>query len=185
MAHRDYDVRVSGRPYRLRVREGQDGTLEVRVGGRALIVRPSGESLEVEVGGRRYHVAISSQQGQRLRVSVAGRSFEVEVAPLRPAGTAERAPVAAPQARRAPVGRAPSASRARVVKGAITSPMPGKVVALKVKPGDKVRKGDVLLVIEAMKMENEIKAPRDGIVREVLVSEGSSVSTGQPLLALD
>ncbi|RLI10274.1 hypothetical protein DRO33_05730 [Candidatus Bathyarchaeota archaeon] len=70
-------------------------------------------------------------------------------------------------------------------KGAIISPIPGRVVALKVRPGDKVRKGDVLLIIEAMKMENEIRAPRDGTVKELLVSEGSSVSTGQPLLVLD
>ena len=65
------------------------------------------------------------------------------------------------------------------------SPMPGKVVALKVRPGDEVKEGDTLLVIEAMKMENEIKAPRDGRVREVLVQEGATVSTGQPLVVLD
>jgi len=71
------------------------------------------------------------------------------------------------------------------VRGAITSPIPGRVVALKVKAGDRVREGDVLLVIEAMKMENEIRAPRDGRVKEVMVQEGSSVSVGQPLLVLD
>jgi 3-methylcrotonyl-CoA carboxylase alpha subunit len=63
--------------------------------------------------------------------------------------------------------------------------MPGKVIAIKVAEGDAVRKGDELVVVEAMKMENELRAGRAGIVREVLVAEGASVEAGTPLLVIE
>ena len=183
LSHRDYDVRVSGRRFRLRVREGPDGALIVEGGGRSLKARRSGSTIEVEVGGRTYNVSILEfEQGSKLRVAVGGRSFDVEISPAR--RFSARLTQRTTPSPRLPRTRTPS-STARAVKGAISSPMPGKVVALKVGPGDKVKKGDVLLIIEAMKMENEIRAPRDGTVKEVFVSEGSSVSTGQPLLTLD
>jgi len=64
-------------------------------------------------------------------------------------------------------------------KGIIAASMPGKVVLLRVKAGDSVREGDVLLVLESMKMENEIASPISGIVKEVKVSEGSAVNIGE------
>lgn len=70
-------------------------------------------------------------------------------------------------------------------KNSINSPMPGAIVKLNVKPGQHVKKNDVLLVLEAMKMENEIKANRDCVVKEVLVKEKSSVDKGQVLIKLD
>ena len=70
-------------------------------------------------------------------------------------------------------------------KNSISSPMPGAIVKLNVKPGQSVKKGDVLLVLEAMKMENELKANRDCVVKEVLVKEKSSVDKGQVLIKLD
>ncbi|HDI06797.1 MAG TPA: biotin/lipoyl-binding protein [Candidatus Bathyarchaeota archaeon] len=63
--------------------------------------------------------------------------------------------------------------------------MTGKIVSVKVKEGDSVKRGDVLCVLEAMKMENEISAPRDGVVREVHVSEGSAVSEGEVLFVIE
>jgi biotin carboxyl carrier protein len=70
-------------------------------------------------------------------------------------------------------------------KNSISSPMPGAIVKLNIKPGQRVKKDDVLLVLEAMKMENEIKANRDCVVKEVLVKEKSSVDKGQVLVKLD
>jgi len=184
LSHRDYDVRIAGRPLRLRVREGPDGALIVEVGGRSLRARRLDDIIEVEADGRTYNVSILAfEKGSKLRVAVGGRSFDVEVSPVRPVKMSSSSRTISP-APRVLRPRTPSPST-RAIKGAISSPMPGKVVALKVSPGDKVRKGDVLLIIEAMKMENEIRAPRDGVVKEVFVSEGSSVSTGQPLLTLD
>ena len=70
-------------------------------------------------------------------------------------------------------------------KNIISSPMPGAIVKMNVKPEQRIKKGDVLLVLEAMKMENEIKAAKDCVVKEVLVKEKTSVEKGQVLIKLD
>jgi biotin carboxyl carrier protein len=67
----------------------------------------------------------------------------------------------------------------------IRAPMPGKITIVKVAPGDAVTSGDTLVVVEAMKMENELRAARDGRVREVLVREGQSVDAGAPLVIVE
>ena len=67
----------------------------------------------------------------------------------------------------------------------ISSPMPGAIVKMNVKPGQHIKKDDVLLVLEAMKMENEIKAAKDCVVKEVLVQEKTSVEKGQVMIKLD
>jgi biotin carboxyl carrier protein len=67
----------------------------------------------------------------------------------------------------------------------VTSPMPGKVVRMLVKPGDEVKARQALAVVEAMKMENELRAARDGRVREVSVAEGQSVDAGTVLLIVE
>ncbi|MBI1729355.1 biotin/lipoyl-binding protein [Candidatus Acetothermia bacterium] len=77
-----------------------------------------------------------------------------------------------------------SASAGKSGKEVIESHMPGLIVKINVKPGQPVRKGDGLLVIEAMKMENEIRAPQDGIIETMIVKEGQEVKGGQPLCVL-
>ncbi|HAZ21220.1 MAG TPA: pyruvate carboxylase, partial [Firmicutes bacterium] len=69
--------------------------------------------------------------------------------------------------------------------GTIAAPMPGVIVAIKVKPGQTVKRRDVLLTLEAMKMENEILAPKDGVVKEVYVQSGQSVNPQDPLIDLE
>ena len=66
----------------------------------------------------------------------------------------------------------------------ITSPLPGTVIDLKVTAGQSVKRGQILLLIEAMKMENEVLAPRDGVVSQIIASKGASVKAGAPLLTL-
>ena len=67
---------------------------------------------------------------------------------------------------------------------AVKTPMPGSILDVRVKAGDVVKKGGVMLILEAMKMENEILAPQDGTVAQVLVSKGSSVNAGDALVVL-
>ncbi len=125
-------------------------------------------------------------------VTLNGKTYEVEVehgeamlldeydavAPAR----AEPAP-AAPAAP-APAPAAPAAQKSVAPGEAVAAPMPGTIVKINVKDGDKVKSGDVLVVLEAMKMENEIMAPHDGTVAQVVTQKGAKVETGAPLVVL-
>ena len=99
--------------------------------------------------------------------------------------------VSAPKAveKSAPVASAPvaSAPQAAAKEGnvAVSAPMPGKILAMKAKEGDSVKAGDVLLVLEAMKMENDIVAPQDGVVASINVKVGDSVESGAKLASLN
>ena len=66
----------------------------------------------------------------------------------------------------------------------MTAPLPGNVLAINVKPGESVKAGQTLLLIEAMKMENEVVAPCDGVVKQLAVSKGALVATGDTLLVI-
>lgn len=105
-----------------------------------------------------------------------------------PEAPAAAAPVAAPAAAPAPVAApaaAPAPAAAAPVAGeAVTAPMPGNILKVNVTPGQAVKEGDVLVVLEAMKMENEILAPKACTVKQVLVSKGSTVDTGATLVVL-
>ena len=131
----------------------------------------------------------------KYKVTLNGRTYEVEVE----AGKAmlldeyeaivpTAAPVAAPAAAPAPVAApaaAPAPAAAAPVAGAAgTAPMPGNIRKVNVTPGQAVKEGDVLVVLEAMKMENEILAPKACTVKQVLVSKGSTVDTGATLVVL-
>lgn len=133
---------------------------------------------------------------RKFVVNVNGNSYEVEVeevggapasAPsaVRPVQTAA-APVAAatPAAAPAPAPAAPVSTGA---EGAIkiTAPMPGTILDIKVKPGDKVNKGTLVIILEAMKMENEILAPQDATVASVNVTKGQQVNSGDVMLTLN
>ena len=129
----------------------------------------------------------------KYKVTLNGRTYEVEVE----AGKAmlldeyEAIAPAAPAAAPAPVAAsaaAPAAAPAApVVTGAgdpVNAPMPGTILKVNVTANQTVKAGTVLCVLEAMKMENEIMAPKDGTVTQVLVSNGSKVDTGAPLVVL-
>ena len=125
----------------------------------------------------------------KYRVTLNDRVYEVEVElaeamllseyqTIAPATVSAEAPVEAPAAAAAPVA-------APVVAGAgdaVVAPMPGTILKVNVNNGDSVQEGQVLVVLEAMKMENEILAPKAGKVTQVVASRGSSVDTGAPLV---
>lgn len=136
---------------------------------------------------------------KKYKVTLNGRTYEVEVEAGKamlvdeyeayaPAPAAS-APASAPAAAAAPA--APAASTAPAAAPAvqaagetITAPMPGNILRIEVTNGAAVKAGQILVVLEAMKMENEILAPRDGTVAQILVQKGSTVETGSPLVVL-
>lgn len=130
---------------------------------------------------------------KKYNIKVNGISYEVEVEELGGTQTSVSSSVA-PTVSPAPVASAPATpatpaapAPAPVASGSAgslstTAPMPGTIVKVNVKPGDTVKKGDVFLVLEAMKMENDITAPQDCTVASVNVNQGASVSTGDILL---
>ncbi len=97
------------------------------------------------------------------------------------------APAAAPAAETVPVAAPALAPAAKVDLKAgesVNSPMPGNILRVEVKEGEQIKAGQLLVVLEAMKMENEILAPHDGTVAQVVVSKGTTVETGSPLIVL-
>ena len=115
---------------------------------------------------------------KKYNIVVNGTTYQVEVD--------EVGGASAPSVGVAPVATAPAAPAAAPSAGAqvISSPMPGTVLDVKVTPGQAVKSGDVLLILEAMKMENEIMAPSDGTVDTVPVAKGASVNSGDVLVTL-
>ena len=91
----------------------------------------------------------------------------------------------APAPKAAPAAPAPAAAPVAAADGCkITSPLPGNILNIKVTQGQAVKAGDVLLIIEAMKMENEVLAPQDGTVKQIATSKGAVVATGDLLLVI-
>lgn len=116
---------------------------------------------------------------KNYRITVNGTAYDVAVEELgssvAPAvSTVKPAPAVAP---------APAASSAGSI--AVTSPMPGKILAVKASVGQAVKKGDVVLILEAMKMENEVVAPEDGTIASIAVAVGSAVEAGDTLATLN
>ena len=132
----------------------------------------------------------------KYKVTLNGKTYEVEVeagqarlvdeyeayAPAPAAAPAAAAPAAAPAAPAA--APAPAAAAVTAAGEVVAAPMPGNILKVNVSQGQAVKAGDVLVVLEAMKMENEIMAPRDGSVAQVVVSKGAVVDTGAALVVL-
>ena len=123
---------------------------------------------------------------KNYRVTVNGVAYDVVVEELNgtvaaPAPVA--APVAAPKAAPAPAAAPKASGNAGAI--AVKAPMPGNLIKVNVKVGDAVKKGDVLCVLEAMKMENDIMAPADGVVASIEAAQGASVATDAVLVTLN
>ena len=141
---------------------------------------PIGKKVELEIGGQTYQVEIKSLSADKAQVEVDGKEFRVNI----------RVPQDSPRvspprpARKDPAPAKPAAPRpASASAKNLLSLMPGVVIKILVKQGQQVAAGDVLLVLDAMKMENEIRSDRSGLIGSIDVSEGQQVQTGDPLVS--
>jgi len=120
---------------------------------------------------------------KKFNITVNGTAYDVEVEEVR-AGGAAAPRAAAPAAAPAPAAPAAPAVTAAAGETAVDAPMPGKIIEVKVSVGQAVKAGDTLLILEAMKMQNEIAAPVDGTVKAINCSAGQSVKVRESLVVL-
>lgn len=115
----------------------------------------------------------------KYKITINGKEYEMDVELMDGSAPAKVSkPASAPAAASKP---APSAAPA----GATVSPMPGTILKVNVKEGDQVKAGDSVVILEAMKMENDITAPKDGVVKKLFVSEKQAVAKGEALFEVE
>ena len=129
---------------------------------------------KVTLNNRVYEVEV--EQGEAMLLDE--YELAAPAAPAVPAAPAAAVPAAAPAV--APAAHAAGLAAGEVVK----SPMPGNVLKINVAPGQKVGEGDVLIILEAMKMENEVVSTKAGTVAQIVVAQGAVVETGSPLVVI-
>ncbi|MFQ5998513.1 MAG: biotin/lipoyl-containing protein [Candidatus Bathyarchaeia archaeon] len=175
---RDYSVLLDGKRHKTHVETVDGKTFTVDLNGREYRVRfepkvSYGKSLLVQLNDRSFTVKLGQVSPRTLAVTVENNTRNVSVHPI----------FARKEITPKPISDFPS--REPLVKGgiegAIDAPMPGRIIAIKVAVGDKVKPGDAVFILEAMKMENEIVTPREGTVREMRVTKGMSVAKGEVL----
>ncbi|MFN8392684.1 MAG: biotin/lipoyl-containing protein [Bdellovibrionota bacterium] len=135
----------------------------------------------VVVNGTAHEVDVLQRERNRVRFRLSGREYLAELQSTVAEPKAESG--SKPRSRVAAGGLDPKSSSGRSSGDEVCAPMPGVIAAISVAEGAAVKRGDVLLVIEAMKMQNKIFASRDGVVKTVLVTGGEEVRDGQQLLA--
>jgi biotin carboxyl carrier protein len=165
------EVEAGGRTRIVELRRDQNGAVEVTVEGRRRVadVIRIGQAWSLLLDGRSYELAIVERSPGELMVSVNGRQVPVSMPAARPAVRVR--------------GRGGAAGRQGPQR--VVAPLPGRVVKVLVKPGDAVTARQALVVVEAMKMENELRSPRDGTVAEVRAAEGTSVEANAVLVVID
>ncbi|UCE44519.1 MAG: hypothetical protein JSV57_01010 [Candidatus Bathyarchaeota archaeon] len=182
---KEYNILVDGRSHRVKLTKGdEESPLLVEVDEKTYDVKVQdefncGKPASIKVSGKLYKIELEEvNKSKPFQVKVNGRLYRVEYEASRRLcqETIETALSAAPRK---------STSRLTEDRGVVTALMPGRVVTLKVNVGDSVKDGDALCVLEAMKMENEIVAPTAGVIKEVMVTEGASVSRGEPLMIIE
>lgn len=157
----------------------------LQIGEREFVIevqQTAADQFDVVVGGEPYAVTLAGEEGLARAVITPAISSapSVAAAPPRVAQPVASAPAPASSAPSAPAprARAPAAGKA----GTLNAPMPGVILEVNVKAGDVIERGHIVAVLEAMKMNNAIKAPRAGTVAEVFVAAGQAVGHGEPLI---
>jgi len=180
-----YEIFIDGKPRKIELTKTSEKSFTVKIDDKSLNVDLQADKLDLEkrflikIGDKTYQVELPKiDRDKPFLMKVEEASFKAEVkAPTAKTVLTTFEPVALTSMNKI-------LTQKQVAEGAVTAPMTGKIISVKVKKGDQVMAGQILCIIEAMKMENEITAPKAGTVQEVNVSERSSVSEGEVLLVI-
>ena len=137
-----------------------------------------------KINGNLYNVVIGDIEDNIAHVEVNGTHYTVEMEKKPKAAPAPK-PVARPAARPVAAPAAAAPAKPAAAKSGVKSPLPGVILDIKVKEGDEVKKGQTIIILEAMKMENSINADKDGKVTAINVSKGESVLEGTDLVIIE
>jgi biotin carboxyl carrier protein len=180
-----YDITIDEKPRKIELTRTADKTYIAKIDDKTVKIETQSTTLTqaflLQIDGKPYKIELPKlEQNTHFPIKVEETAFQAEIKTPTKATTTYQTFTAATTA--SPTRKqAPSKDS---VQGAITAPMTGRVVSVKVKKGDQVKEEQVLIVIEAMKMENEITSTRAGTVQEINVTEGSPVSEGETLLII-
>lgn len=176
-----HEFLVNKKPHRVRVLERNGSTFLVEVNEKTVTVKlknpNQGKTAIMEINGRSFKAKIEKNQRNILQIKIGGKIFEVQRQPKTIKETAVKLGPATT------IARKPTASF-RIEKDAVVAPIAGKIVLLKASVGQKVEKGECICVLEAMKMENEIAAPKAGVIKEIRVTKGAIVNKGDVLAVI-
>jgi biotin carboxyl carrier protein len=179
----EYEVSVDGKNRKVELTRTGEKSFTVRIDGKTRTVDIDSKSFDkpfkAKVDDKSYQIVLPrTELGKEMTVKVDEATFTAGIrTPTRETSYTHFEPTIAVRSKK-------PTRNSQTLEGAIVAPMTGKIVTVKVKKGEQVRAGQVMCVVEAMKMENEIATSKDGVVKQVYVSEGSSVSEGEPLLII-
>ena len=169
MSKRSLEAQVHGETYPVELEKQDSGLLSVQLGDKTIEIdsrRVESDVWSLIIGGESYEATVQSVKG-KFRVTLRGATWDIDVYD--------------PRRKRASAGQDAAVEGTQV----ISSPMPGRVVKIEVAVGDKVEAGQGIVIVEAMKMENEIEAEGPGIVKEIKCEEGLAVEDGQALVVIE
>jgi biotin carboxyl carrier protein len=176
-----HEVLVHGKPHHVEVLERNENNFLLRVNNKHVRIRLANSShgkTAIEINGHSLQAEVKRVHGNVFQVRIGGKLFEVECAPkVIKDLTFKPEPFAA-------FSKRPAVSLT-VTKGAVTAPIAGKIIVFRVSVGQRVEKGECICILEAMKMENEVAAPKTGVVKEIRVSEGAVVDKEDVLAIID
>ena len=176
-----HEFLVNKKPHRVRVLERNGNTFLIEINEKTVTVKlknqNQGRTPIMEINGKSFKTKVAKNKRNILQVKIGGKIFEVQRQPIVPKETAVRLEPATT------IARKPTTSF-RIEKDAVVAPIAGRIVLLKTSAGQEVEKGMCICVLEAMKMENEIAAPKAGVVKEIRVSKGAIVNKGDVLAVI-
>jgi len=190
-----YNIAVDGKEYKIKVERKTPFYFTVNINENIYNVQiPEGKEFRntsvLRIGDKEFNVKMDEIEKTKIfSVTVNGVAFKVELEPRKlpvmPFAKMKTAELPSTQVTLSKASLRKPVTRVVAEESAVVAPMTGKIVEVKVKVNDKVKEGDIVCILEAMKMENEIAAPISGVIREVYVSKGSSVSEGDILMVIE